>query len=167
MEEKMANLIRRDPIREMLSWNRSMERMLNNLYEDGDFGYGEQLNLRMPLDVVENDDEFVVKADVAGMDPENIEITFTENNLSLKGEILDEQEEEDEEGRYHLRERRYGTFSRTISMPGTVDVENIAAETENGILKIHLPKKEEVKPRRIEVKGGKKTNVIEGKSKNK
>lgn len=163
----MANLIRRDPIREMLSWNRSMERMLNNLYDDGELRFGEPLNLRMPLDVIENDNEFVVKADVAGIDPENIEITYTDNNLSIKGEITDERDEEDEEGRYHLRERRYGTFSRTISMPGTVDVENIEAETENGVLKIHLPKKEEVKPKRIEIKGGQETKVIEGKSKNK
>lgn len=162
----MANLIRRDPIREMLSWNRAMERMLDNLYDAGELGFGEPLNLRMPLDVVENDDEFVVKADVAGINPDDIEITYTDNNLSIKGEVVEEREEE-EEGRYHLRERRFGTFSRSISMPGSVDVENIQAETENGVLKIHLPKKEEVKPRRIEIGGGSKTNVIEGKSKNK
>jgi HSP20 family protein len=162
----MANLIRRDPIREMLSWNRAMERMLGNLYDDGELGFGEPLNLRMPLDVVESDDEFIVKADVAGINPEDIEITYTDNNLTIKGEVLDEREQE-EEGRYHLRERRYGTFSRTISMPGSVDVNNIQAETENGVLKIHLPKKEEVKPRRIEIKGEGKTNVIEGKSKTK
>ena len=163
----MANLMRRDPIREMFSLNRAMERMLNDFYSDGELGFSEPLNLRMPLDVIENDDEFVVKADVAGIDPENIEITYTDNNLSLKGEVSDEREEQGEEGRYHLRERRYGTFSRTISMPGTVDVDNIEAETENGVLVIHLPKKEEVKPRRVEVKGGEKKNVIEGKSKNK
>jgi HSP20 family protein len=163
----MADLIRRDPIREMLSWNRAMERMLGSLYDDGELGFGEPFNLRMPLDVIENDEEFVVKADVAGIDPENIEITYTDNNLSIKGEVVDEREEESEEGRYHLRERRYGTFSRTISMPGTVDVDAIQAETQNGVLQIHLPKKEEVKPRRIEIGGGSKKNVIEGKSKNK
>ncbi len=163
----MANLIRRDPIREMLSWNRSMERMLSNLYDDGELSFGEPLNLRMPLDVIENEDEFVVKADAAGIDPENIEITYTDNNLSIKGEMTEEREEEDKEGRYHLRERRYGTFSRTISMPGSVDVEGIEAETKNGVLKIHLPKKEEVKPRRVEIKGSGEKNVIEGKSKNK
>lgn len=162
----MANIIRRDPINEMLSWNRAMERMLDNFYRDSDLSFGEPLNLRMPLDVIEYDDEFIVKADVAGIDPDNIEITYTDNNLSLKGEVSEEREE-DQEGRYHLRERRYGTFSRTISMPGSVDIENIAAETENGVLKIHLPKVEEVKPRKIEIKGAKKQDVIEGKSKNK
>lgn len=163
----MANLIRRDPVREMLSWSRAMDRMLNNFYDDGELGFSEPLNLRIPLDVMENDEEFIVKADVAGIDPDNIEITYTDNNLSIKAEMSEEREEKGEEGRYHLRERRYGTFSRTISMPGTVDVENIQAESENGVLKLHLPKKEEVKPRRIELKSGGKTNVIEGKSKNK
>jgi len=163
----MANLIRRDPIREMLSWNRTLDHMLSDIYGDGEFGFGESLSLRMPLDVVENDDEFIVKADVARIDPEEIEITYTDNNLSIKGEVSDEREEEGEEGRYHLRERRYGTFSRTISMPGSVDVDKIDAETKNGVLKIHLPKKEEVKPRRIEIKGSEKQKVIEGKSKNK
>jgi HSP20 family protein len=163
----MANLIRRDPVREMLSWSRAMDRMLNNFYEDGELGYGEPLNLRMALDVIENDEEFIVKADVAGINPEDIEITYTDNNLSIKGEMTREHEEEGEEGRYHLRERRYGTFSRTISMPGTVDVENIQAETKNGVLMIHLPKIEEVKPRKIEIKGSGEKNVIEGKSKNK
>lgn len=163
----MANLIRRDPVREMLSWSRAMDRMLNNFYDDGELGFSEPLNLRIPLDVIENDEEFIVKADVAGIDPDNIEITYTDNNLSIKGEMTEEREEKGEEGRYHLRERRYGTFSRTISMPGSVDVENIQAESENGVLMIHLPKKEEVKPRRIELKSGGKTNVIEGKSKNK
>lgn len=163
----MANLIRRDPISDLLSWNRTMGRMLNSLYDDSELSFGEPMNLRLALDVMENDDEFVVKANVAGIDPDDLEITYTDNNLSIKGEVRDEREEEGEEGRYHLRERSYGTFSRTISMPGTVDVDNIKAETENGILKIHLPKKEEVKPRRIEIKGEKKRNVIEGKSKDK
>ena len=163
----MANMIRRDPISEMLSWNRAMERMLNDLYDNSEFGFSESMSLRLPLDVVENDEAFVVKADVAGMDLEDIEITYTNNNLSIKGEVSEERKEKDEEGRYHLRERRYGSFSRTISMPGSVDVENIEAETENGVLMIHLPKKEEVKPRRISVKVSEDKNVIEGKSKNK
>jgi HSP20 family protein len=167
MEVQMANIIRRDPFHEMLSWNNAMERMLRNFYDDGEIGLGEPLNLRMPLDVIESNEEFIVKADVAGIDPENIEITYTDNNLSIKGEMSQEREEKGEEGRYHLRERRYGTFSRSISMPGTVDVDNIEAETENGVLKIHLPKKEEVKPHRIEIKGGEGSRVIEGKSKNK
>lgn len=163
----MANIIRRDPIGEMLSWNRAMDRMLRNFYDDGELGFSEPLNLKIPLDVIENDQEFIVKADVVGINPDNIEISYTDNNLSIKGEMKQEHEEKGAEGRYHLRERRYGSFSRTISMPGSVDVNNIEAETENGVLMIHLPKKEEVKPRRIEIKGSTKPDIIEGKSINK
>ncbi len=161
----MANLMRRDPVSEMLALNRSMERMLDRFYNDDEFGFGDQLNLPIPLDVIENDDEFIVKANVVGIDPDNIEITYTNNNLTIKGEVEETHEEGGKEGRYHLRERRYGTFSRTISMPGSVDVDGIKAESKNGVLKLHLPKKEEVKPKRIEVKVHQGRNVIESKSK--
>ncbi len=106
----------------------------------------------------------MVTADVAGIDPENIDITYTDNNLTIKGELIEEKEEK--EGRYHLKERRHGTFSRTLSMPGAVDVSKIEAETKNGVLNIHLPKKEEVKPHRILIKGGHSPKVINGKTKN-
>jgi HSP20 family protein len=161
----MANLIRRDPFREMLTWNRAMERMLDQFYDDGELTYSDQLNLRLPLDVIENDNEYIVKANIAGINPDNIEITYTNNNLTIKGEVRDEREEAEEEGKYHLRERRFGSFSRTISMPGTVDVEHIQAETKDGVLELHLPKKEEVKPKRIEVKVNQSDKVIDGKSK--
>ena len=163
----MANIIRRDPLRDMIFWNRSMERMLDQFYGDSESGFSDPFNLRLPLDVIENDNEFVVKADIAGIDPENIDITYTNNNLTITGEVHDEREETEEEGKYHLRERRYGTFSRTISMPGTVDVEHIKAETKNGVLELHLPKKEEVKPKRIEVKVNQGEKVIDAKSKGK
>jgi len=163
----MTNLIRRDPVSEMLSWNRAMNRMLDRFYDENDATFPDQFNLRVPLDVIENDNEFIVKADVAGLDPEKIDITYTNNTLTIKGEVSDEREETEKKGRYHIRERHYGSFSRTISMPGTVDVEHIEAETKNGVLELHLPKKEEVKPRRIAVKVNAGNEVVDGKSKTK
>ncbi|MBG0786064.1 MAG: Hsp20/alpha crystallin family protein [Anaerolineaceae bacterium] len=163
----MANLIRRDPFDEMVSWNRAMNRMFDRFYGEDEPRFGDRFNLHMPLDVIENDNEFVVKADIAGINPEEVEITYTNNTLTLKGEVKDEREEGKEDSRYHLRERRYGSFVRSISMPGTIDVENIKADSENGVLVLHLPKKEEVKPKRIEVKVNAKDKVIEGKSKTK
>ncbi|QRN82497.1 Hsp20/alpha crystallin family protein [Chloroflexota bacterium] len=163
----MTNLIRRDPVSEMLSWNRAMNRMLDRFYDENDAAFPDQFNLRVPLDVIENDNEFVVKADVAGLDPDKIDITYTNNNLTIKGELSDESEKTEEEGRYHIRERHYGSFSRTISMPGTVDVENIEAETRNGVLELHLPKKEEIKPKRIAVKVNSGDKVVEGRAKDK
>jgi HSP20 family protein len=161
----MTNLIRRDPVREMLSWNRAMERMLDPFYEDSELSFDDRFNLRVPLDVIENNDEYIIKADVAGLDPEKVEITYTNNTLTIKGEVSDEREKTEEDGRYHLRERRYGNFSRSITMPGSVDAEHIEAETKNGVLELHLPKKEEVKPKRIAVKVKSGDKVIEGKSK--
>jgi HSP20 family protein len=167
MEEKMANIIRRDPFRELMSLDRAMDRMFESMYGEGEFGQESRSGFPMPLDVIENDDTFVVKADIAGIDPDDIEITYTHNNLTIKAEARDEREETEEDGRYHLRERRFGSYCRTISMPGTVDVNAIEAETENGVLILHLPKKEEIKPKRIKVKVNAKKKVIEGKSKDK
>ena len=136
----MAYMIRRTPY-----WrNRyNLENAMNHLLEME----SEPLPSGFPLDVIENDSEYVVKASVAGFDPEKIEITYDDNTLSIRGVI----EEQDEEAKYHIRECRYGTFYRSISMPSVIDAENISADTENGILVIHLPKKPETQPKKISV----------------
>jgi len=110
----------------------------------------EPLPSGFPLDVIESDTEFVVKASVAGFDPENIEITYDDNTLSIKGEVKEDNENA-EEGKYHIRERSFGSFSRSITMPGVIDAENISADTDNGILVVHLPKKPETQPKKISI----------------
>jgi HSP20 family protein len=95
---------------------------------------------------------------VPGIKPEDLDITVTKNTLTIKGEVR--QEEEKEEERYHLRERRYGRFARSITLPTSVDADEIEANYENGVLTLRLPKTEEVKPKRIEVKSGEK--LLEG-----
>ena len=118
----------------------------------------EPLPSGFPLDVIESDSEYTVKAAVAGFDPEKIEITYDDNTLSIKGEVKEENENA-EEGKYHIRERSYGSFYRSITMPGVIDAEQITADTDNGILVVHLPKKPETQPKKISI-GSKK--VIEG-----
>jgi len=118
----------------------------------------EPLPSGFPLDVIESDSEYIVKAAVAGFDPEKIEITYDDNTLSIKGEVKEENENA-EEGKYHIRERSYGSFYRSITMPGVIDAEQITADTDNGILVVHLPKKPETQPKKISI-GSKK--VIEG-----
>lgn len=118
----------------------------------------EPLPSGFPLDVIENDTEFVVKAAVAGFDPENIEITYDDNTLSIKGEVKEENENA-EEGKYHIRERSFGSFYRSITMPGVIDADQISADTDNGILVIRLPKKPETQPKKISISSKK---VIEG-----
>ena len=116
-----------------------------------------------PIDVIETDNEYLVRASVAGFDPEQLEITFESNTLTIKGEIKEENKDE-QQGRYHIRERYTGTFYRSVSLPGMIDQNQISAETDNGVLTIHLPKKPEAQPKRIEVKP-KSVKVIEEKKK--
>jgi HSP20 family protein len=112
----------------------------------------------LALDVVEKDDEFLVKASVPGVNPDDLEITFTDNVLTIQGETKSEEEVKD--ARYHLRERRFGSFSRSISLGSRIAADKIQADYENGVLILHLPKAEEVKPKRINIHTAK---MIEGK----
>ncbi len=149
----MAYMIRRTPY-----WRNqyNLERAMNRFFDMDT----EQLPSGFPLDVIENDQEYIVKASVAGFDPEKIEITYDDNTLSIKGEV-EEENKESEQGKYHIRERSYGSFYRSISMPGVIDAEQISAETDNGILVVHLPKKPETQPKKISVTAREPKKVVE------
>lgn len=129
-------------------WRRgsNLEQMIDRMFDME----SQPLPSGFPLDVLESDSEYTIKASVAGFDPDQIEITYDDNTLSIRGEIAEENTD-GEEGKYHIRERRFGSFYRSISMPGVIDPEQISAETDNGILIVHLPKKPETQPRKIEV----------------
>lgn len=101
------------------------------------------------LDVAENDDAYMVKATVPGINPDDIEIVLEDDVLSLKGEIL--RDEEGEDVKYHVRERRYGSFSRSIRFPTTVNGDAVEATYNNGVLSLNIPKAEAVKPKRITI----------------
>ena len=101
------------------------------------------------VDIFENENEFVINAELPGMEPKDIELGLENNLLTLKGERHFEKEAKEEN--YHRVEREYGRFSRSFSMPEAVKEENIAAEFKNGLLRIVLPKKEAVKPKVIKV----------------
>ena len=101
------------------------------------------------LDVAENDDAYLVKATVPGINPDDMEITLEDDVLTLKGEIL--RDEEVEDVKYHVRERRYGSFSRSIRFPATVNGDAVEATYNNGILSLNIPKAEAVKPKRITI----------------
>ena len=141
----MTYMIRRNPKYE--SFN-DLARFVSNFMAEPE--YDRQV-MGFPLDVIENDKEYLVKASLAGFDPEKLEITYDNNVLSIKGEI-NEESEDTSEGKYHVREMRSGTFFRSISMPQQVDQSAISADSDNGILTVHLPKKPDVQPRKVEVK---------------
>jgi HSP20 family protein len=151
-------LSRRDPFREQMSFRNAFDRLFDSsLYEPGlDFNITGQL----ALDVSETEDEYEVKAVIPGINPDDMEVTFSNNTLTIRGETKEEQEKVD--ARYHLRERRHGSFSRSVTLPSDIKSEDIEASYEAGMLTLRLPKTEAVKPMRIPVLGGRR-KMIEGK----
>lgn len=110
--------------------------------------------LGLPVDVYEDADTFTIMASVPGIDPSNVEITVVGDTLRIQGERRSDPEREDGEGqRWLIRERRVGSFDRSITLPTTVDSEQAAAEFRDGVLTITLPKAETAKPRLIPVRG--------------
>lgn len=101
------------------------------------------------VDIREDKDRFVLHADLPGVDRENIDITMEDNVLSIRGER--KLEEAGENGDYKRIERAHGTFYRRFSLPDTADPQGINARCEKGVLEVVIPKRESVKPRRIEV----------------
>ena len=158
----MSNLIRWDPFREMMAWRSAMDRMFDRTITAPD-SWMEPDSWNLALDVAETGDEFLVKASLPGIKPDELEITYNANVLTIKGETKEEKEVD--EKRYHLRERRYGSFSRSISLPTTVKPDAIEASYDAGVLTLHLPKAEEAKPKRIQIKNGGIPKMIEGKIK--
>jgi HSP20 family protein len=144
----MSNLTRWDPMQEMMTLRNAMDRLFDSAFVGSNLGWQPE-NLDMAVDVIENADGFVVKASLPGIKPEDLEITYNNNVLTIKGEI--KEEKDIEEKRYHLRERHYGSFSRSLSLPGNVKTDAIQANFEQGVLRLTLPKSEEAKPKRIPV----------------
>jgi HSP20 family protein len=145
---KMSNLTRYDPFSEMLTLRNAMDRLFDSAFV-GPSPIWQSETMGVAVDVMENADALTIKAAVPGMKPEDLEITYNNNVLTIKGEIKEESETED--ARYHVRERRIGTFSRSFSLPVNVNPEAIQAKYTQGILTLTLLKTEEAKPKRIAV----------------
>jgi HSP20 family protein len=105
---------------------------------------------RPELDVIENDDAYVVRASLPGFKAEEINIKVEDDVLTLMAEHAEEREEGDDS--YLLRERSYGSFRRSIRLPAGVSADEAIAEVADGILTLTLPKREEIKPKQIEIK---------------
>ena len=150
----MANLTRFDPIGEMVSLRSAMDRLFEDSFvspltwrtlANGD-------GIAPPLDIHQTDDEIVVTAALPGVKPEDVEITMTGQSLSLRGELkADEQVTRDQ---YLVRERRYGSFQRTMQLPVRVEGTRAEATFNDGVLTLRIPKAEEVKPRQIRISTG-------------
>lgn len=144
----MANLVQWQPFREVMSMRRELDRLFDetlfspSLSENG---------WNAPLvDLYQTDEDVIVKAAMPGVKPEDVNIEVSGDQLSIRGEVREEKREE--KANYHLREQRYGSFSRTLTLPAPVMADKAKAEVVDGILHLNLPKAEEARPKVITVK---------------
>jgi HSP20 family protein len=148
-----SSSIERSPLAEMARWEQQMERRFANLisgrlarlWDDDD-----ELGMTEPaIDMYEEDNEVVVKAELPGMSKDDVQINFADNVLSIRGEK--KKEEEDKGKDYYRAERVYGAFVRSVALPAEVIPEKARAVFKNGVLEIRLPKSEAAKKREIKV----------------
>ena len=157
----MTVLTRWDPFREFTTLQDRMNRLFRDSF--GESRGEEALTQSVfapPVDVYEDEHHVTLKIEVPGIDEKDIDIRVENNTLTVHGERKFEKEEKEEN--FRRVERQYGSFTRSFTLPNTVDSENIQATYEKGMLKIQLAKKAEAKPKQIKINaGGQK--AIEGK----
>ena len=146
------SITRYDPFRELRllqdEVNRLFSSNLSRSFDDDGIARGAWAP---SVDIFENKDQIVLEAELPGMSREDFELTVENNVLTLRGERRFEKK--DEADNYHRVERAYGAFTRSFTLPQTVSAENATAEYKNGVLRVVLHKREEVKARRIEIAG--------------
>lgn len=108
-----------------------------------------------PTEIAETDTELLITAELPGMEKKNIDINVDEGVLTIHGEKVEERKEGEEGKKFHLYERNYGEFSRSFTLPRSVDTGKITADFDKGVLKVHLPKTEQAKAKgkKIEIAG--------------
>ncbi len=128
-------------------FSNEINRLFNTLFDET------QSNRWVPaMDLVESDDHFVLKADLPGLAEDDVAIEIRDNTLTISGERKSEYEKR-ERGWYRV-ERATGRFSRSLALPEGVDPEAVSAEFDKGVLEVHIPKPEQRKPRRVQIKAG-------------
>src|SRR5215475_3753631 len=156
----MTVLTRWEPLREFST----LQDRLNRLFRDS-FSEGQQeltsSTFAPAVDVYEDEHSTTLKIDVPGIDEKDIDVRLENNTLTVHGERRFEKDEKEEN--YRRVERQYGSFTRSFTLPNTLDAESVSANYEKGILKITLAKKAEAKPKQIKVNVGSE-KTIEGKS---
>src|SRR3982074_3600335 len=158
----MTVLTRWEPFREFSTLQDRMNRLFRESYNN-EAGRDDSLttsSFAPAVDVYEDEHNVTLKIEVPGIDEKDIDIRVENNLLTVHGERKIEKEEKEEN--YRRVERQYGSFTRTFTLPNTVDTENVQASYDKGVLKITLPKKAEAKPKQIKVNLG-SSKAIEGK----
>lgn len=143
-------VIRWDPFRDLVTLREKM----NRLFEEAFTSRGEEKDLvastwTPSVDIYETESDLVLTAEVPGIDENDVEIKIEDNTLTIKGDRNFEKETKEEN--YHRIERSYGSFYRSFTLPRNIDQDKIKAENENGILKVIMPKKPELKPKKVKI----------------
>jgi HSP20 family protein len=133
-------------------------RQVERLFDDYPAGISETWT--MPAEIVETADELRFAIELPGLRPEEIELTIENGVLTVSGDKKIERRDGETEDNYRLAERRYGRYTRSFRLPGTVDTNRVQANCENGVLTIRLPRAEAAKPRRIPVSGAGETQQV-------
>ena len=148
----MAALVRWDPGRELDALQSDVSRVFDTFFGTRS-GNGVATRRWVPaMDLVEEDEHLVVRADLPGLTEEDVNIEVKDGVLTVSGERR--AEEKTEEKGYHRVERAYGSFSRSLSIPEGIDPEQVSAEFDNGVLEVRIPKPEERKPHRVQIGKG-------------
>ena len=153
----MSNVTRWNPFREMATMQSALDRM----FEDNWRGFQSlREGFSLPIDVHETDEGYTVHANLPGVNPDDIQITINDGALHISGEVI--KNDVDENTRVLMEERFYGKFNRSISLPQTVSVDDVAAAFNHGVLTLTLPKAPEARPRTIKVQA--KPSLLESKN---
>ena len=147
----MPDIVEWKPFREVSRLRREMDRLWDEFFGPGRRAFRPLGAEWAPaVDVSETADQVVIKAEVPGVEAKDIDISLSGDVLTIKGEKKSEREEKKEN--YHLVERSYGSFTRSLRMPAAVEADKIEANYKQGVLTVTCPKKEEAKPKAIEIK---------------
>lgn len=149
-------IVRWDPFRDLVTLQERMNRMFDESYRGAGRSGSEDWALggawAPAVDIYEQDGNIVLKAELPGVDPKQVDVRLENNTLTLSGERKVDNEVKQES--YHRVERAYGSFTRSFTLPSTVDQEKIKADYKDGVLKVTLPKREEAKPKQINIAVG-------------
>ncbi|HXY16039.1 MAG TPA: Hsp20/alpha crystallin family protein [Terriglobales bacterium] len=156
----MTVLTRWDPFREFSTLQDRMNRLFRDSFSEGREEALATGAFAPPVDVYEDEHRITLKIEVPGIDEKDIDVRVENNTLTVHGERKFEKEEKEEN--YRRVERQYGSFTRSFTLPNTVDTDSVSANYEKGVLKIKLAKKEEAKPKQIKVNVG-SDRTLEGK----
>jgi len=149
----MTILTRWDPFRELSTIQERMNRLLRGSYSpEGPEEALTTTSFAPPVDIYEDEHDITLKMEVPGIDDKDIDVRLENNTLTVHGERKIEKEEKEEN--FRRVERQYGSFTRSFTVPNTVNPEQVSADYEKGVLKIKLAKKAEAKPKQIKVNIG-------------